>query len=423
MHVRTPLRVKRKDRLKSHRERVYRRRGMTRKPLQILLLALAISISAAGTAAEADERAAVGAVLPLTGRQAALGNRALDGIIAGLGLFDGKRGTPVSLRIEDYGDDPAAAARAVERLAAGPAVMAVIGPPEAGAAREAARAAQTAQIPLLVLGPVDLPDGPRDFVFSEHRSDLREAVTLAGYAVKDLGLLRLAIFYPDNAYGTAMMNAFRAEAQRLGGRVRRAQSYKTDQTDFSAEIRKLAAFKTPRPPAKKKGAEAARPSPPPTLDFEALYIPDAFPRLRMILPQLAFHDVRGVQLLGTSLWYAPEGIRGEADVFEGAVLTAPFFAESDKPAVRDFSDAIFGATGREPDYREALAFDTARMLGEALRDRSVKDRPSLRDRLRRIEAFEGVTGWVSVNKAGEMQRRSFILKVEGKNIIDVTPQY
>jgi len=63
------------------------------------------------------------------------------------------------------------------------------------------------------------------------------------------------------------------------------------------------------------------------------------------------------------------------------------------------------------------------MLGEALRDRSVKDRPSLRDRLRRIEAFEGVTGWVSVNKAGEMQRRSFILKVEGKNIIDVTPQY
>ena len=143
----------------------------------------------------------------------------------------------------------------------------------------------------------------------------------------------------------------------------------------------------------------------------------------MILPQLAFHDVRGVQLLGTSLWYAPEGIRGEADVFEGAVLTAPFFAESDKPAVRDFSDAIFGATGREPDYREALAFDTARMLGEALRDRSVKDRRSLRDRLRRIEAFEGVTGWVSVNKAGEMQRRSFILKVEGKNIIDVTPQY
>ncbi len=396
---------------------------MTRKPLQIFLLALAISIAAAGSAAAADERAAVGALLPLTGKQAALGNRALDGIIAGLGLFDGRGGMPVTLRIEDYGDDPAAAARAVERLAAVPAVMAVVGPPEADAAREAARAAQAAQIPLLVLGPVDLPEGSRDFVFSEHRADHREAVTLASYAVKDLGLTRLAIFYPDNAYGAAMMNAFRAEAQRLGGKIRRVQSYRTDQTDFSAEIRKLAAFKAPRPPAKKKGAEAAKPIPPPALDFEALYIPDAFPRLRMILPQLAFHDVRGVQLLGTSLWYSPEGIRREADVFEGAVLTAPFFAESDKPAVRDFSDTIFGATGREPDYREALAFDTARMLREALRDRSVRDRRSLRDRLQRIEAFEGVTGRVSVSKAGEMLRRSFILKVEGKTIVDITPAY
>jgi branched-chain amino acid transport system substrate-binding protein len=143
----------------------------------------------------------------------------------------------------------------------------------------------------------------------------------------------------------------------------------------------------------------------------------------MILPQLAFHDVRGMQLLGTSQWYVPEGIRKEMDYFEGAVLTAPFFAESDKPMVADFTDTLFGATGREPDYREALAYDTARMLLEALRDRSVTNRSSLRDRLQRIEAFEGVTGWVSVTKNGEMQRSCFILKVEGRQIVDVTPAY
>jgi ABC-type branched-subunit amino acid transport system substrate-binding protein len=91
--------------------------------------------------------------------------------------------------------------------------------------------------------------------------------------------------------------------------------------------------------------------------------------------------------------------------------------------VADFTDTLFGATGREPDYREALAYDTARMLLDALRDRDVTNRSSLRDRLQRIEAFEGVTGWVSVTKTGEMQRSSFILKVEGKTIIDVTPAY
>jgi ABC-type branched-subunit amino acid transport system substrate-binding protein len=272
------------------------------------------------------------------------------------------------------------------------------------------------------LSPVAPTEGPRDFVFSDQRSDEREARTMASYAVKDLGLSRMVVFYPENAYGTAMMTAFREEVQRLGGKIRRVQSYKPDQTDFSGEIKKLAAIRAPRPSTKKKGAEAVK-APLPVLDFDALYLPDAFRRVRMILPQLAFHDVRGVQFLGTSQWYVPEGIRKELDYFEGSVLTAPFFAESSKRLVIDFTDTLFGATGREPDYREALAYDTARMLLGALRDKCVTDRRSLRDHLQRIEAFEGVTGWVSMTKTGEMQRRSFILKVEGKQIVDVTPTY
>jgi ABC-type branched-subunit amino acid transport system substrate-binding protein len=351
-----------------------------------------------------------------------LGNRTLDGIIAGLGLFDRKQAVPVELYIENYGSDPAAVSRAVAKLAEEYRVLAIIGPPEADAAREAAKAAQSMQVPLLALSPVDAPEGSTDFVFSDQRSDQREAMTMAAYAVKDLGLSRLVVLYPDNAYGTAMMTAFRAEALRLGGKVRRVQSYKVDQTDFSTEIKKLAAIKAPRPSPKKKGVEAAK-IPPPVLDFDALYLPDAFRRVRMILPQLAFHDVRGIQLLGTSQWYSPEGIRKEMDYFEGAVMTAPFFAESNKPMVRNFADSLYGATGREPDYREALAYDTARMLREALRDRKAADRRSLSDRLRQTEAFEGVTGWVNVTKTGQMQRGSFILKVEGKQIVDVTPAY
>ncbi len=398
---------------------------MMKAPLQILSLAAALLLLVAGTATPtlaADERPVIGALLPLTGKQAPLGNRAFDGIIAGLGLFSGKQAVPVDLYIENYGSDPAAVSRAVTKLAEQARVIAIIGPPEVDAAKAAANAAQSLQVPLLALCPVDAAEGSREFVFSDQRSDQREAVTMAAYTVKDLGLSRLVILYPDNAYGTAMMTAFREEALRLGGKIRRVQSYRPDQTDFSNEIKKLAAIKAPRTSAKKKGVEAAK-IPPPVLDFDALYLPDAFRRVRMILPQLTFHDVRGVQLLGTSLWYSPEGIRKEMDYFEGTIMTAPFFAESDKPLVRNFTDTLYGATGREPDYREALAYDMARMVREALRDRNVTDRRSLRDRLKQTEAFEGVTGWVNVTKTGQMQRGSFILKVEGKRIVDVTPQY
>lgn len=395
---------------------------MKRTLTRMLLASMSLLCASAALAqvAPGGEPPVIGALLPLTGKQAALGNRVLDGVIAGLGLFDRKRTAPVALQIEDYGSDPAAAGRAVEKLSGTNRVLAIIGPPEFEAAREAARAAQAAQVPLLALSPVD---SPGDFVFSDQRSDEGEAGTMAAYAVKNLGMARLVVFYPENAYGTSMMEAFRAEAQRLGGKVRRVQSYKPDQTDFSAEIKKLANIRAPRPSPKKKGAEAAKAAPLPVLDFDALYLPDTFRRVRMVLPQLAFHDVRGVQLLGTSQWYVPEGIRKEIDFFEGAVMTAPFFAESEKPQIRDFADSFFGATGREPDYREALAYDTARMLLATLRDRGVTDRRTLRDRLKQIEAFEGVTGTVSVSKTGQMQRGSFILKVEGKNIVDVTPVY
>ncbi len=47
-----------------------------------------------GPAAAVEERPVIGALLPLTGKQAALGNRILDGIIAGLGLFDRKQALP-----------------------------------------------------------------------------------------------------------------------------------------------------------------------------------------------------------------------------------------------------------------------------------------------------------------------------------------
>lgn len=391
-------------------------------PLQILSLAAAILLLVAGIAAAAGEHPMIGALLPLTGKQAALGNRVLDGIIAGLGLYDRKRVTSVALLIEDYGGDPGTVSRSVAKLAVDQRVLAIIGPPEVEAAKEAAKAAQSAQVPLLALSPIAPTEQARDFVFSDQRSDEREAITMAAYAVKDLGMTRLVVFFPDSTYGTSMTNSFRAEVLRLGGKIRRVQSYKLDQTDFSNEIKKLAAIKAPRPSSKKRGTETAK-IPLPVLDFDALYIPDAFRRVRMILPQLAFHDVRGVQLLGTSQWYSPEGIRKEADYFEGAVITAPFFAESNKERARNFADTLYGATGREPDYREALAYDTARMLRETLRDRNVTDRGSLRDRLKQIEAFEGATGRVSVTKAGEMQRGSFILKVEGKQIVDVTPAY
>ena len=101
-------------------ETVYKKQMMIRKRIQFLSVVAATLFLLAGStpaAMAAEERPAIGALLPLTGKQSVLGNRTLDGIIAGLGLFDKRASVPIELHVENYGSDPAAVSRAVTKLA------------------------------------------------------------------------------------------------------------------------------------------------------------------------------------------------------------------------------------------------------------------------------------------------------------------
>ena len=58
-----------------------------------------------------------GCILPLSGRNAAYGNRALDAVLLAAGVFNAARATPIRLLIEDSQSEPAVAGAAVAKLA------------------------------------------------------------------------------------------------------------------------------------------------------------------------------------------------------------------------------------------------------------------------------------------------------------------
>jgi len=64
-------------------------------------------------------------------------------------------------------------------------------------------------------------------------------------------------------------------------------------------------------------------------DFEALFIPDSSLRVKMIASQLAFYDVKAVQLIGTSLWHSSDLLKKGAEYLEGAVFPDTFSGEWD----------------------------------------------------------------------------------------------
>ena len=61
------------------------------------------------------------------------------------------------------------------------------------------------------------------------------------------------------------------------------------------------------------------------VDFDVLFIPEAPQMAALILPQLAYYDIRDVYLAGTNLWHSSQLIELAKDYAQNAVMVDGFF--------------------------------------------------------------------------------------------------
>ena len=114
------------------------------------------------------------------------------------------------------------------------------------------------------------------------------------------------------------------------------------------------------------------------MGFDALFIPDSPERISMIVPQLAFHDVRGVKLLGTSAWDTPDILKAGSELLGEAIFVDAFSPNSFYPEVNDFTDIYYTNYSREPDAMEALAYDAAGIIVKIIMEDGIKTRDQFR---------------------------------------------
>ena len=383
--------------------------------LLICLFAAPASYGAEIDKAQAVNSATIGCILPLSGRYAALGNQALDAVLLAADVFNAAKETPIRILIEDSQSDAHLAGAAVAKLADG-GVIGILGPLASQEALEAAGEAQRLKVPILTLTQREGITGTGEFVFRNFLTAAMQVRTVVQYAQAQLGLRRFAVLYPQDPYGQEMARLFREEVLRKGGEIRKAQPYRIDQTDIGEEIRALVGM---TPEAYDAGSTAVTPPPKTKPDFEALFIPDAAFRVAMIVPQLAYHDVSGVQLLGTSGWDSPALFKTDPDHLQGAVFVDAFFVESFRPEVNNFVDAFYTAYGREPDAMEALVYDSAAIAVRLLLESRAETRESFREGLLQVKGYQGVTGRTSFPPSRDAQKELFILTVKDGQIIQV----
>jgi branched-chain amino acid transport system substrate-binding protein len=384
--------------------------------LAVLPSAFAAAEAPAVTAAPAvaPAPAPIGCILPLSGRNAGYGSTALDAILLAAGVFDAAKETPIRVLIGDSQSEPAVASAAVGKLASR-GVACILGPLGSQEALEAAKEAQRLKVPILTLTQREGITEVGDYVFRNFLTAAMQVRTVVQYAQAAIGLRRFGILHPEDPYGQEMARLFREEVLKKGGEIRKEKSYKTDQTDFGDEIRALAGL----PPANPAHDFPVTTPPKPNPGFEALFIPDSASRIAMIVPQLAYHDLTGIRLLGTSGWNSPELLETDPERLQGAVFVDGFFAHSFRPEVNRFIEDFYMAFRREPDTMEALVFDAADMVVRLVIDNRGGSRETFRKNLLQVKGYPGVTGKTSFSSSRDAEKELFVLTVRDGQIIQV----
>lgn len=355
-------------------------------------------------------RNTLGCVLPLSGQYADMGNKAREAILLATGTFDEKNKSLWKVIVEDSRGLPEGIKAAIAHLANAENVMAIIAVTGTAEAMDAAREADKWKVPLILITPKEGVTSISEYVFQNFLTPTQQIRALVKYALDDLNCAIFSVLYPKDDYGEEMVKIFREEVMRIGGKVEKAISYSKNQTDFKEEINKLTGTIVNAP--QKKRNDQAQTKTTISVEFEALFIPDSYSRIKLITSQLDFYDVKGFQLLGTSLWHSPDLLKNGTESMEDAVFADSFFTNSFYPETNNFVDVYYTKYSREPENIEALAYDTAGIIIGVLDNIEIKTRGQFAAALKRVENYKGATGNISFSSDRVAQKTPFILKIQ-----------
>ena len=394
-------------------------------------------------------RGVLGVVLPLTGPYAGFGEQALHGVLLAAGVFpdgDGSRHPVVRVAVRDSGSDPERAAAAVRELAADPEVVAIVGPLVSATCEAAAREAESLSVPLLALTAREDVTSQRKWVFRLRTRPVEEVELVAERAIA-LGAKRFAILYPDDPYGVGLRGLFWDAVEARGGRVVAVASFDPKATDFGAPVKRLVGYalldaeeksllatrdgmldrarKLPPDQARELREKArslttrdGRPIPP-IVDFDAVFIPASHENVVLIAPQLAYHEATGARLLGAEGWYDPKLVRLGGQPLEGALFASHFYPDSPVPYVHAFRERFEATFGAVPDAFAAQGYDAASLALIQLAHGS-DGRGGVREGLRKVSSFPGVSGVITIAADGNAHKRPFLLGIEHGRVVQYT---
>lgn len=369
----------------------------------------------------------IGVILPLSGKNAPVGQRALRGLEMGLGLHI--PGSVFKLAVMDSEGNPDSARRGVERLVKEDNVIAIVGSLLSKTAPAVAAKSSELGVPALALSQRSGLTEVGPTVFRNSLTSGMQVRALVRTAMEDLGMKKFAVLYPNDPYGVEFTNIFWDEVLARGGQITAVQNYSTKETDFRLVIQRLVGtyfgearhdefnlrLKELQHSDKKRSVRQSNLETvlAPVIDFDAIFIPDSVKAMGQIAAMLSYNDVRNVRLLGTNLWNTRDVAKRSGNFSNGLL-----FVDSMSPIHTNarFVNDYKSLYGVEPSLIEVQAYDSGLILRQLIAA-GADSREELTESLTELKHFPGSLGPLSMNAEREIERPVTALTVDKGDVV------
>ena len=335
----------------------------------------------------------IGVVAMLSGDGADYGVSIKQGLetardrINGAGGINGKK---ISLIIEDSRGDKDQAVKAVQKLINEDQVLAIIGPTNSGEMFAVGPIANDAGV--VIMGTSNTVEGIGEigpYVFRNSLPEENVIPVTVRKAKEKFGFTRAALLYSsNNDWATGSAKSFEKALQEQGVTIVKTQTFADGDTDFQAQLTKVAAAK------------------PEVLAVSGLYRESAL--LLIQARQMGLN----LPVMGGNGFNDPELMRIAGDAAEGALVGSPWFTGRDDPTTQAFVAEYQKRYNAVPNQFAAQAYDALGIMAEALKvEGAAGDRAKFRDALSAIKDYQGVTGKFSFDEEGNPLMDAVVLEI------------
>lgn len=333
--------------------------------------------------AQAQDKIKIGALYNVTGGMSSLDGPSLKGaqlalkqINAGGGLL----GQQVELIAPDGKTDQQETAKAAQRVLS-EGVVAGIGQSDTTFVMAGAPLFQEKGIPFVTSGAThpELPKWVGNFMFMTPFGDDDQSFAIADYTFDKLGAKRVAVWTDNSMDFTKALSAFFTQRfKEKGGEIVGTDVFMMGDTDFSAQIARLAAI-----------------DPQPDAVFVSAIPSEAGLSVKQIREQGLTMPIVSGDGFDTELVATVPGPELANDVY----FSTHTYRADDRPEVKKFIEDYKAEYGIEPENAFApLGYDAMMLVADAIKRANSAEPAKIRDALAETRGFKGVTGEIGYTR-------------------------